>query len=290
MVPRIDVVGVEADTTVEDAMRAAIAAGHRRLLVWRGDLDEVVGVVRMRDLAAASLQSGTSSVSRYARSPLITPQTRLVVDLMADMQEAGTHFAVVVDEHGGTEGIVTIEDVVTELVGPISEGGEASIRQITQVSESVWDVAGGADLLDVGRALETELPEGDWTTAAGLVLAAAGEIPSEGDTVELPHWAVEVRSMDGNRLVLLRFSRIHSTAGGLMVASSRSWSSVPIRNTSPESRSSSTASRPHTLYMLPFGQDPDTEPVVPLVSHGPHARDLRHRVGPMRPVPAETPP
>lgn len=206
MVPRIDVIGVEATASVEEAMRVAIAAGHRRLIVWHGDLDRVVGVIRLKDLAVAALDDRVATVSSYTTPPLTTPQSRLVVDLLDDMQRSGSHLAVVVDEHGGIEGIVTIEDVVTELVGPVADEGEVTIDEISQVSEGVWNVVGGTDLLDLSRELGTDFPEGEWTTAAGLVLAEVGDIPSVGATIPISGWDVEVVAVDSNRIKMMRFT------------------------------------------------------------------------------------
>lgn len=206
MVPRIDVIGVESTATVEEAMRESIAAGHRRLIVWLGDLDRVVGVVRLRDLAVAALDDPVARVSSYTTPPLTTPQSRLVVDLLEDMQRSGSHLAVVVDEHGGIEGIVTIEDVVTELLGPVADEGEVAIDDISHVSPGVWDVLGGTDILDLSRELGTDFPEGEWTTAAGLVLAELGHIPLAGTTVSVSGWNVEVLAVDANRVKRMRFT------------------------------------------------------------------------------------
>jgi len=185
LVPRTEVVGVPADATAAEALEIATHFGHRRLPIFDGDLDAVVGIVRMRDLASAAVAEPARPARSVAGTPLVVPETLKVVDLLAEMQRTGLHFAVVVDEHGGTEGIVTIEDVVTELVGDIAE--EEGHRQpaILAIGHGRWRADAAADVADLEAATGVTFPDGDWNTIAGLITGTAGRIPVQGEVIEV---------------------------------------------------------------------------------------------------------
>jgi len=203
MVPRPDVVSLQADTTPRAALDVALTHGHRRLPVVRGDLDDVVGVVRLRDLAKAVANGQDRSLHDMATPVMAVPETRRVIDLLRDMQQAGRNLAIVVDEHGGTAGIVTIEDAVEELVGSIAEPDRgARVRpRLRSVGEGRWLVDGGLDVDDLADEIGVELPQGDWHTVAGLVLALAGRIPRVGDEVAVAGHTFRVVAATRRRIV-----------------------------------------------------------------------------------------
>jgi CBS domain containing-hemolysin-like protein len=203
-VPRPDIVAVPATTTVKDALDTAISSGHRRIPIYAEDLDEIVGVVAIIDLAAVVVDDPDHPALDLASPPLIVPESRAVVDLLGDMQAERIHFVVVVDEFGGTAGIVTIEDVVTRLVGRISDDDEVPVGGFTQTSDRTWTMPGSAHVADVERALDIELPAGDWNTIAGLLIGIIDEVPSVGDTVEVDGLTLTVLSVDGHRITRIR--------------------------------------------------------------------------------------
>ncbi len=201
MVPRPYVVALSVETPLRDALEVAIAQGHRRLPVYRGDLDDVLGVVRLRDLARAVADEHDVTLVDLLRPAAAVPETRRVVDLLRDLQEARHTIAVVIDEHGGTAGIATVEDVVEELVGTISEPDRGLLRpRIRRVSDTRWVVDGAADVDDLAEELGVDLPEGDWHTVAGLVLAFAGRIPEVGDEYVISGHTVRVLAADRRRV------------------------------------------------------------------------------------------
>jgi CBS domain containing-hemolysin-like protein len=160
-VPRLDVVAIRDDLPARDAFDVAISTGHRRIPIYIGDIDTVVGVVRLRDIAMYAIQDGDRPVSSFAREPLIVPESKRVIELLEDMQARNNHFAVVVDEFGGTAGIVTIEDIVERLVGSFSAEGTPASRDIEQVGPSKWIVQGSTDTDDAERILTVSIPRGD---------------------------------------------------------------------------------------------------------------------------------
>jgi CBS domain containing-hemolysin-like protein len=203
-VPRPDIVAVPEDTTVQQALTTAISSGHRRIPIFRGDLDEIVGIVAVIDLAGAVVDQPDRLALDLAVVPLVVPESKAVVELLGDMQRAGAHFVVVVDEFGGTAGIVTIEDVVTRLVGRISDEVQVPVEGFVNLDGGVWTMPGSAHVGDVERALDIQLPEGDWNTIAGLMIGLLDRLPSVGDTVECDGLTISVLSVDRHRITRVR--------------------------------------------------------------------------------------
>lgn len=185
IVPRLDIVSVTVDTPVPEALEVAVAAGHRRLPVHKGDLDAVVGVVRLRELVAAVASGSVQTVAEFTQPALTVPETKRVIELLREMQATGQHMAIVVDEHGGTSGLVTIEDVVEELVGQVADEGEPRREQFQKIGPARWEIDARADVDDLAELLGVDLPHGDWHTVGGLIMHLAGRIPASGETVEV---------------------------------------------------------------------------------------------------------
>jgi CBS domain containing-hemolysin-like protein len=178
LTPRTDMVAVGAETTIAEALDVAIHSGHRRLPVFQDDLDHIRGVVRLRDLAAAITDSPDASVTT---GELVVPETKRVIELLSEMQTAGVYLALAIDEHGGTAGIVTIEDVVAELVGRVSDEGEFLNPMIRSMGRGRWHVEAATDVDDLESETGVALPDGEWHTVGGLVIGVAGRIPDVGE-------------------------------------------------------------------------------------------------------------
>jgi CBS domain containing-hemolysin-like protein len=181
LTPRTDMVAVGAETTIAEALDVAIHSGHRRLPVFQDDLDHIRGVVRLRDLAAAITDSPDASVTTVATRELVVPETKRVIELLSEMQTAGVYLALAIDEHGGTAGIVTIEDVVAELVGRVSDEGEFLNPMIRSMGRGRWHVEAATDVDDLESETGVALPDGEWHTVGGLVIGVAGRIPDVGE-------------------------------------------------------------------------------------------------------------
>lgn len=203
LTPRTEVVAVEAETTIREALDIAIASGHRRLPIYDGDLDNVSGVVRLQDLAAAITDRPDESVTAVATDQLVVPETKRVVELLGEMQSTGVYLALAVDEHGGTEGIVTIEDVVAELVGRVSDEGERLRKPIRRGGPGRWHVDAATNLEDLENETGVSLPSGDWHTIGGLVIGVAGRIPSVGEAFEFDGLRLTVSAAEPHRVAVL---------------------------------------------------------------------------------------
>lgn len=205
LVPRLSIVAVGADTPVAVALDVAIATGHRRLPVYERDLDNITGVVRLRQLAAAVTDGRDILVGSIGTAPLVVPEFKSVIELLREMQRAGLHIAVVVDEHGGTAGIVTIEDVVAEVLGDVADEGEARVPDIINLDDRLV-VDARTDVDDLAERLGVEFPTGDFHTVGGLVIDAAGRIPEQGDSVDIAGHRFLVVSASQRRVKKLEVS------------------------------------------------------------------------------------
>jgi len=201
--PRTDVVAVNLKATVAEALEVAIRSGHRRLPIYGGDLDDIRGVVRLQDLAAAITDSPAASVLSVATRELAVPETKRVVELLSEMQSTGIHLSLAVDEHGGTAGIVTIEDVVGELVGRVSDEGEDLRPLIRPMGRGRWRVDAIAGVEDLEVATGVALPEGDWNTVGGLVIGVAGRIPSVGEVYDFHGLSLRVLDAAPQRVLIV---------------------------------------------------------------------------------------
>jgi putative hemolysin len=196
MVPRVDMVAVSATATTEEALQLAIGTGHRRLPVHDGGIDNIIGVVRQRDLVLGP----DHAVADRLYPPLFVAESKRVLELLREMQEGGTHVAIVIDEHGGTSGMVTIEDIVEELFGVVSEEGVIAPPMLKRIGEGRWLVDGGLLTADLEAGIGCDLPEGDWTTVGGMVMGLAGELPRVGSEFAAGAVSIRVTNIVGRRI------------------------------------------------------------------------------------------
>ena len=203
MTPRVDVVALEAPVTPEDLARAVKESGHSRFPVYEEDLDHLVGVLFVKDLFRAGWPQGvtTESIARRLRPPFLVPEGRRVLELLAVMRGNRHAFAVVLDEYGGVEGVLTIKDLVSELVGDLrDEFDKPEEAQITPIDTERWLIDGATPVEDVSAALGIEIPEGDYVTLGGFLFERFGRIPDEGDRYELGGWEFRISEMDRRRI------------------------------------------------------------------------------------------
>jgi CBS domain containing-hemolysin-like protein len=204
MLPRTEVEFLDASVTVSRAARIVTDSPHSRYPVVGEDVDDVVGFVHIRDLLAPGQPGGrAATVGGLARPVKRMPGTKKVLPALSEMRREGHHFAIVVDEYGGTDGIVTLEDLIEELIGEIRDEYDRPDRAPVQPG-GVADVDGLLNLDDFAEQTGLRLPEGPYETAAGYVMAAVGAIPALFDTVRLDGWTITVAELDGRRVARLR--------------------------------------------------------------------------------------
>ena len=209
-VPRADIIAVPSDISFAELVRDFAEAGHSRLPVYEESLDSVVGMVHVKDVFAVQVAGAPppEDIAQLLRKPLYVPESMGVLDLLARMRAERVHLAIVVDEFGGTDGLVTIEDVVEEIVGEIEdEHDEEAPGLLILVDEGIWDADARAELEDVAETIDARLGtvEEDVDTLGGLATVLAGHVPQPGEVVEHPSgWRLEITDSDARRVTRLR--------------------------------------------------------------------------------------
>lgn len=202
MVPEPDVVWLEASLTGEEALATLVEHGHSRYPVGRESLDHLVGVVHFRDLVAARGEL----LGALARQPPIVPMTKDLGALLRELREGRQQMAVVVDEYGGTAGIVTVHDVLEEIVGEIENEFDLPNNALDWIDDKTVEVAGSMTIDDFNETVGTQLPQEGPRTLAGLAFDALGRRPRPGDVVDVDGVAFRVVDLEGLRITKLRVS------------------------------------------------------------------------------------
>lgn len=200
MIPRTEVDFLEASTLVYTAAREALHQPHSRYPVTRGSADHVMGFVHVRDLFNPELATRSVRVGELSRQILVLPWTRPILAALADMRREGMHLAIVADEYGGTAGIVTMEDLVEELIGDIKDEYDVDEAETTVHRGGDVEVDGLLNLGDFEDETGVELPEGPYETVAGFLMARLGRLPQVGDWVDFAERRITVREVEGRRV------------------------------------------------------------------------------------------
>ena len=213
MVPRPDMVAVEGRDKVGDVLDVAITAGYSRLPAYDQGIDDVVGVVFLKDLIRAEHEGRRSDeVRNLAREAHFVPETKRVTELLKEMQRDKFHIAVVVDEYGGTAGLVTLEDLIEELVGEIVDEFDVEEPAVEQLGEDDVRVNARMPIDEVNELLRAELPTGDWDSVGGLVFNLLGHVPTEGEAVEVDGHCLVAERVQGRRIGRVRITKVESPA------------------------------------------------------------------------------
>ncbi len=209
-VPRADIVALEENTPFADVVKQFAEAGHSRLPVYREKLDTIVGMVHVKDVFAilAKGEDHPPTAIGLLRQPLYVPQSMGTLDLLAQMQASRTHLAIVLDEYSGTDGLITIEDLVEEIVGAIEdEHDEAPTDLFVPLDGGAWEADARAELEDAAELIDPRLGEvdEDVETLGGLAFVLAGEVPKQGTCLDHPSgWKIEIVAADTRRVLRLR--------------------------------------------------------------------------------------
>ncbi|OWK31118.1 hemolysin family protein [Sphingomonas dokdonensis] len=209
-VPRADIIAVEEQTTFDEVVHVFADAGVSRLPVYRERLDTIIGMVHIKDVFAilAGEDPRPTDIAALIRQPLFVPMSRGALDLLADMRQTRVHLAVVLDEYSGTEGLVTIEDLIEEIVGEIEdEHDEAPAAMLVPLDGGAWEADARAELEDIGETVDERLAEADSDvdTIGGLTAVLAGRVPEPGDCIDHPSgWRFEVIDADERRVNRVR--------------------------------------------------------------------------------------
>jgi putative hemolysin len=208
MVPRIDVVALDVRTPMLEALDAIMAAGHSRIPVYEETIDNVQGLLYAKDLLPY-LREGRTDVplSNILRQAYFIPETKKASDLLPDLQQRRVHMAVVVDEYGGVAGLVTIEDLLEEIVGEIQDEYDTEEPFVEFISDNEYLFDARVDLDDLNRLMETSLPTDDSDTLGGFIYTVLGKVPAIGDQVRFEDLGFTVESVAGRRIKKVRVER-----------------------------------------------------------------------------------
>jgi putative hemolysin len=200
MIPRTEVVGMEVATPFAEVLQIAQQASHSRLLVYEQNLDQVVGVIHSKDILNYVHQPGEFSLREQARAPYFVPESQRISGLLQAMRQQRMHLAVVVDEYGGVEGIVTLEDIVEEIVGDIQDEYDADEVLFRELGPDRFLIGGSAALRDVNQKFDLQLSAEHATTLAGFLLHCLGTIPARGESCEAQGAVFIVRRVVDKRI------------------------------------------------------------------------------------------
>ncbi len=205
MVPRPDMITIEAGTRVADAMEIVLLNGYSRIPIHRVDPDDIVGILYARDLMRAERNDRSdTSVAEIVRPARFVPEAKRVAELLPEMQHEKFHMAIVVDEYGSTSGLVTLEDLIEELVGEIVDEFDVEDPLVEPLPGGILRVDGRLSIDDANDVLDGELPSGDWNSVGGLIFTSLGRVPVGGEIVKVPGYELRVERMQGRRIQRVR--------------------------------------------------------------------------------------
>ncbi len=224
MTPRVDVVALSIPLTVDAVTQAVRESGHSCFPVHGDNLDDLIGVLFVNDLFRAGWQVGGAQdadpvgrpaapdpidISRRLRQPFLVPESHLVLEVLAEMRRQRRAFAVVVDEHGGVEGVLTVKDLLGALVGDLPDEFDPDDEpDVVRVDGSRWLADGRMSVDDVRDRLDINLPEGEYVTLGGFLFDGFGHIPAEGESLDVDGWELLVTEMDKRRIAKVVAKRL----------------------------------------------------------------------------------
>ncbi|MEM7168298.1 MAG: hemolysin family protein [Planctomycetota bacterium] len=208
MTPRTEMVAVDAATSIHDVLPLVIECGHSRIPVFRENVDNIVGILYTKDLLrhVTDVEKSQLSIESIVRKIYFVPETKKIRELLAEFRAERFHIAVVLDEYGGTTGLVTIEDILEEIVGEIEdEYDDAATSMIRRINQTTFDLDGRAHVDEVSKAMGTELPESDdYETIAGFIFSSLGKVPTEGESFDFEQLRIQVTAADERKIKRVR--------------------------------------------------------------------------------------
>jgi CBS domain containing-hemolysin-like protein len=212
MVARVDIVALSVDASLDDIVQTLVAEGHSRIPVYDGSIDNIVGLLYAKDLLPFLVGvDRPPSIRGLVRTPLFVPESMLVDDLLHSLQRRRVHIAIVLDEHGGTAGLVSIEDLIEEIVGEIQDEYDEEEPMIVAIGEDEARVDGRADVDDLLEHFDSSLQGDDqeeFDTVGGLIYHYIGGVPKVGDEVVVDGLRLTVEATDGRRVRTVRVQRV----------------------------------------------------------------------------------
>ena len=209
MVPRPDVVAVPVDSSLEEVLQVMLRTGYSRIPVYAGDLDEVQGLAYAKDvLRLLNEGRGDKPLAEILREPPVLPESMRAADALREMRRRASHMAIVIDEYGGTAGLVTLEDLLEEIVGEIADEYDREEPNVEPLPDGGYRVNARLGIDEVNDLLGVELPDTEWDTIGGLLFNLIGRVPTEGQEVEVQGLRLRAERVQGHRVGRVRIHRV----------------------------------------------------------------------------------
>ncbi len=213
MIPRTDMIALEADDKLSDAVKLFIEEGHSRIPVYEESPDNIIGILYVKDTLKNLLDSDLScEVRTLLRKPIFVPETIRTAEVLENMRREHIHIAIIVDEYGGVAGLVTMEDILEQIVGEIQDEYDQEVPEVQKLEDGSYLVQGGISLEDLSEALGSEFESEDAESLGGLVLTLSGSFPEEGEIFEYNGWRIRVEALEDHRITSLNLSQIENAA------------------------------------------------------------------------------
>ena len=212
MVPRTEVVAAGSDTAIGTLLELVIRVGHSRIPVYSGTLDNIVGILHVKDLLACWGQEHLDLTS-FLRTPHFVPETKKISQLLKELRDRKSHMAIVIDEYGGLAGLVTIEDILEEIVGEIRDEHDTEEGRITRTPDGDLLVDARLDIEELAEHLGVKIPEGNFESVGGFIINLMGRVPQPRETIEYAPLKMTVESADARKIHTVRVS-IHDQPAG----------------------------------------------------------------------------
>jgi putative hemolysin len=200
MTPRVDIVSLSDPISMDEVRSVVAATGHSRFPVTRGDLDDLVGMLFVKDLLQRTEDAASEDIVGLLRFPQFMPETATILDALTEMRQRRFAIACVVDEHGGVEGIITAKDLLAELVGELQDEYDPGVASVVRIGPHQWVADGRLPIEDLAAEIDRGLPGGPYSTVAGFFMAIAGHVPDEGDSIDVAGIRLTVLDMERNRV------------------------------------------------------------------------------------------
>ena len=208
MIPRTDMIALEAEDTLGEAVKIFINEGHSRIPVYEESPDNIIGILYVKDTLKNLLEADLNcDVRKLLRKPIFVPETIRTAELLENMRREHIHIAIIVDEYGGVAGLVTMEDILEQIVGEIQDEYDQETPEIQKLEDGSYLVQGGISLEDLSEALGTEFESDDAESLGGLVLTLSGSFPEAGEIFEYRGWRIKVEALEDHRITLLNLSK-----------------------------------------------------------------------------------
>lgn len=203
MVPRVDMVGIEEATSLKDVIDLVKKYGHSRFPYYRESFDDIKGILYIKDIFVDGYVDGDALVGTKARPCYFVPENKRVSDLLKEMKKERVHMAIVVDEYGGTAGLVTLEDILEEIVGEIEDEYDLNDPPIKKIDETHFIVKGSLPIYELNEKLDLDLPEDEFETVGGVMYDIVGSLPAQGTTVDY-----QCLKFTANKIIGQRITRV----------------------------------------------------------------------------------